>query len=117
MSLFDLQVRKIPWRRKWQPTPVLLPRKFHGWRSLVGYSPWGRKSRTQLSDFTYSLMFITMTPILKLEFSWPLNTRGLKFMDPFTHRLYFSINIRSALHIPGFHIIEGHLWDLSIQGF
>ena len=31
------------WRRKWQPTPVLLPRKFHGWRSLVGYSPWGHK--------------------------------------------------------------------------
>ena len=36
-------VRKIPWRRKWQPTPVLLPVKFHGWTSLVGYSPWGRK--------------------------------------------------------------------------
>ena len=33
----------IQWRRKWQPTPVLLPRKFHGWRSLVGYSPWDRK--------------------------------------------------------------------------
>ena len=32
---------KIPWRRKWQPTPVFLPRKFHGLRSLVGYSPWG----------------------------------------------------------------------------
>ena len=31
------------WRRKWQPTPVLLPRKFHGLRSLVGYSPWGQK--------------------------------------------------------------------------
>ena len=30
-------------RRKWQPTPVLLSRKFHGWRSLVGYSPWGHK--------------------------------------------------------------------------
>ena len=28
-------------RRKWQPTPALLPRKFHGRRSLVGYSPWG----------------------------------------------------------------------------
>ena len=28
---------------KWQPTPVLLPGKFHGLRSLVGYSPWGRK--------------------------------------------------------------------------
>ena len=29
-------------RRQWQPTPVLLPGKFHGWRSLVGCSPWGR---------------------------------------------------------------------------
>ena len=34
---------KIPWRTKWQPTPILLPGKFHGQRSLVGYSPWGRK--------------------------------------------------------------------------
>ena len=33
---------KVPWRRKWQPTPVLLPGKLHGQRSLVGYSPWGR---------------------------------------------------------------------------
>ena len=32
---------KIPWRRKWQPTPVFLPGKSHGQRSLVGYSPWG----------------------------------------------------------------------------
>ena len=31
------------WRRKWQPTPVLLPGKFHGQRSLVGYGPWGYK--------------------------------------------------------------------------
>ena len=30
------------WRRQWQPTPVLLPGQSHGWRSLVGYSPWGR---------------------------------------------------------------------------
>ena len=32
-----------PWIRKWQPTPVFLSGKSHGWRSLVGYSPWGRK--------------------------------------------------------------------------
>ena len=39
-----LQVQgKIPWRRKWQLIPVLLPRKSHGWRSLVDYSPWGSK--------------------------------------------------------------------------
>ena len=31
------------WRRKWQPTPVFLPREFNGQRSLVGYRPWGHK--------------------------------------------------------------------------
>ena len=36
-------VRKIPWRREWQHTPVFLPGEFHGQRSLVGPSPWGRK--------------------------------------------------------------------------
>ena len=40
---FDLWVGKIPWRKKWQSTPALLPGKSHGQRSLVGYSPWGRK--------------------------------------------------------------------------
>ena len=34
---------KIPWKRKWQLAPVCLPGKFHGQRSLVGYSPWGCK--------------------------------------------------------------------------
>ena len=38
---FDPWVGKMPWRRKWQPTPVFLPGRFHGQRSLVGYSPWG----------------------------------------------------------------------------
>ena len=36
-------IRKIPWRRKWKPTPVFLPGKFHGQRSLAGSSPWGYK--------------------------------------------------------------------------
>ena len=34
---------RSPWSRKWQPTPVYLPRIFHGQRSLVGYGPSGRK--------------------------------------------------------------------------
>ena len=41
------------WRRKWHPTPVLLPGKSHGWRSLVGCSPWG----LQESDTTEPLLF------------------------------------------------------------
>ena len=39
-------VRKIPWKRKWQPTPVFLTGKSHGQRRLVGYSLWGRKRQT-----------------------------------------------------------------------
>ena len=50
----------FPWRRKWQPTPVLLPRKFHGWRSLVGYSPWGCKESdtTEWLHFHFHFMWL-----------------------------------------------------------
>ena len=40
---FDPWVRKIPWRKKWQPTPLFLPGKFHGQKNLAGYSPQGLK--------------------------------------------------------------------------
>ena len=40
---FSPWVGKIPWRRKWQSTPVFLPEKSHGQRSLAGYSLWGHK--------------------------------------------------------------------------
>ena len=39
----SIPVRKIPWRRAWQPTPAFLPRESHGRRSLAGCSPWGWK--------------------------------------------------------------------------
>ena len=42
-------VGKIPWRRKWQPTPVFLSGKFHAQRRLVDYNPWGHKE----SNSTY----------------------------------------------------------------
>ena len=51
---------RFPWRRKWQPTPVLLPEKLHGLRSLVGYSPRGSQSWTWLSDFTFSFSLLSM---------------------------------------------------------
>ena len=46
--MFSPRVRKLPWRRKWQPTPVFLPGKSHRQRSLAGYSPWD----CQESDMT-----------------------------------------------------------------
>ena len=48
---FDLWVRNIPWRRKWQPPLVFSPGKSHGQRSLAGFSPWGNKE----SDMTRQL--------------------------------------------------------------
>ena len=47
-------------RRQWHPTPVLLPGKFHGWRSLLGYSPWGHKESdmTERLHFLFTLNFI-----------------------------------------------------------
>ena len=48
---FNPWIRKIPWRRKWQPTPLFLPGKSHGQRNLAGYSPWGCKE----SDTIYWL--------------------------------------------------------------
>ena len=50
----ETQVQSLGWedpkRREWQPTPVFLPGEFHGERRLVGYSPWGTKSRTRLNN-------------------------------------------------------------------
>ena len=56
-------VRKIPWSRIWQPTPVLLPVKFHGQRSLAGYGPWGCKE----SDMTEHTHTIKVKDIRKLK--------------------------------------------------
>ena len=53
--IFNAVTYKIQWRRKWQPTPVLLPGKFHGWRSLVGYHSWSRKE----SNTTERLHFLS----------------------------------------------------------
>ena len=58
---FDLWIRTIPWRRKWQPTPVFLPGKSHGQRSLAGYSPRGHKE----SDTTEPLNNNTYFTVLQ----------------------------------------------------
>ena len=61
-------------RRRWRPTPVLLPGKSHGWRSLVGCSPWSREESdtTEQLHFDFSLSYIGRrkwqpTPVFLLE--------------------------------------------------
>ena len=60
-------VRKIPWRRVWQPTPLFLPGESHGQRSLVGYSPWSQRVR---HDWFHLLHF------------WELNVKGYGCRHP-----------------------------------
>ena len=56
----EIDLRGIVRRRRWHPTPVLLPGKSHGWRSLVGCSPWGRQESdtTERLHFHFSLLCI-----------------------------------------------------------
>ena len=56
---FDIWVRKILWRRKWQPTPVFPPREPHGQKSLEGYRPWNcKESDTAQWAQTYNISYI-----------------------------------------------------------
>ena len=66
-------VGKILWRRKWQPTPVLLPGKSHGQRSLVSYGPWGLKE----SDTTERLHFLSVFPCLSFPGVVPVSLEGI----------------------------------------
>ena len=63
-------VGKISLRRKWQPTPLFLPGKSHGWMNLVGYSPWGRKQSDvieQLHIHFHFLLSVHIVPVFKSE--------------------------------------------------
>ena len=71
---FDTWVRKKRWRREWQPTPVFLPRKPHGQRSLAGNSPWSRRELNMteqrtlpLPDPVLSTEIQMMEPVLALR--------------------------------------------------
>ena len=48
------QVRKIPWTRAWQPTPVFFPGEFHGLRNVASYSLWGCKESDTIKGLTQS---------------------------------------------------------------
>ena len=72
-SIPDPRVGKIPWRRKWQPTPVFLPGESHGRRNLVGYSPWGHKELDTTERLTLSLtpqLWDVCRPYPRIEYTW-----------------------------------------------
>ena len=80
----DLWVGKIPWRRKWQPTPVFLTEKSHGQRNPAGYSPWGRKK----SDTTE-----------RLSSTVPSLNPGTTLLSQSTQQVKSRIRTESCLYI------------------
>ena len=60
-------VGKIPWRRKWLPTPVFLPGESHGQRSLAGCGLWGRKESNKTEQLTLSFSLIQRYILIKDE--------------------------------------------------
>ena len=67
---FNPLVGRISWRRKWLPTPVFLPGKSYGRRSLVGYSPRVAKSQIRLSDFTFVLFKLVLEKWSSIGKAW-----------------------------------------------
>ena len=99
---FNPWVRKIPWRRKWQPTPVFLHEKSHGQRSLVGYSPWGRK---ELDTTVHTCMLCELRQaILPVSrFCHPKKELLLPFFLSEESRKLQSLVLNRNLGNPGFH--------------
>ena len=80
---------KIPWRRAWQPSPVFLPGKFRGQRSLVGYSLWGHKESDTTEWLTHTFKFFSH-----------LST-GLRCWTSFTCPFRYIHNFFTLLYVLG----------------
>ena len=97
----NLWVRKIPWRRKWQPTAVFLPGESHGQRSLVGYRPGRHKESDmtkRLSTHTHTLLYLPFRAPSHWGWAEPVTVMRCQHHDLVTYEL--TVFIKSAI-IPG----------------
>ena len=106
--------RKIPWSRKWL-TPVFLPGKFYGQRSLAGYSPWGYKvghdwarARARTHTHTHRVLYLSNTPnsSLNIRTSDPQRVTFYKVSDQYsliwsrpsrTRKIWNTVTAKSSL--------------------
>ena len=86
---FDPWIGKIPWRRKWKPTPVFLPGESHGQRSLAGYSPWGCKESDKTEPLTQHIHLLGFTSL-----SCTHRIMGEKALSP----IFEGCEIRVTIH-------------------
>ena len=94
---FDPCVRKIPWRRKQQPTPVFLPGKSHGQRRLEGYSTRGCKWSDTTEQLSTNTNYMQGTADRSPNSS---NTNG----SLFTYKLTMTLAIRAKIQLSGFDV-------------
>ena len=123
---FQRWVGKIPWRRKWQPTLVFSPGKSHGWRILVGYSPWGckeldRTERLHFHFFTFLPGWFTTEPVdiirtIRNSFSragwwgcFPWGSWGRQYRVIFCANKSFALSSPSDQNNTGM-AANGHCW-------
>ena len=85
----DPWVGKIPWRRAWEPTPVFMPEECHGQRSLVGYSPWGRKEldSTRSNLARMRILKVDAPAPSTLSHAWNLDWRSVSLMTIYMFRV------------------------------
>ena len=86
---FNLWVRKIPRRTIWQPTPVFLPGKSHGRRSLAGYSPWDCKESDTTEHIHTNINMRQFTSVQSLS-------RVRLFVTPWTAACQASLSITNS---------------------
>ena len=115
---FDSWVRKIPWRRKWQPTPGFLPGESHGQRSLVGYSPWGCKESDTTEWISNKSKYHLPPPSLPC-FSYPIPTFLLPLIQisPFSVAplvMLQNINCVSNLHFLFYNLKKAHVFPTNL---
>ena len=82
MSLVFNMLSRLVWRRKWQPTVVILPGEFHEQRGLAGYNPWGCKESGMTEQLSLIRLVITFLPRSKsLLISW-LQSPSAVILEP-----------------------------------
>ena len=88
---FNPWVRKIPWSRKWQPTPVFMPGKSHGHKSLADYSPWSHKE-SDTTEHTHCIKSLDWCQqFRKFEFLFSVYYLCLiNHLNSFSELKYFS---------------------------
>ena len=91
---FDSRVWKIHWGRKWQPAPVFLPGKFHGQRSLAGYSPWGCKE-SDSTEHTCPHTHIHSLLVILVSYSYLTKYHKLSALNLLSH-IFFSLWVQKS---------------------